>query len=269
MACHLNELGRPATIVSRVGDDELGREVLRRLTSRGLDTASIQVDDGGVATGFVVVTMKGAMPSYDIVQPSAWDAMTASDDLVAAASGNVVVYGSLAQRDARSREAIKAAAAAASRRVFDVNLRKPFIDPELCVEHATGCWLLKLNDEELPEMAGWLGIESSESSDASDLAKKVHAKLGCEMLCVTRGGDGAAIVSKTEGFVQHPGFEVTPVDTVGAGDSFLATLLDRLLSGAGAAEALERACRVGAFVATQQGATPFHDQTGIDALKSK
>ena len=89
------------------------------------------------------------------------------------------------------------------------------------------------------------------------------------MLCVTRGGDGAAIVSKTEGFVEHPGFEVTPVDTVGAGDSFLATLLDRLLSGAGAEEALERACRVGAFVATQQGATPFHDQTGIDALKSK
>ena len=215
MACHLNELGRPATIVSRVGDDELGREVLRRLTSRGLDTTSIQVDDGGVATGFVVVTMKGAMPSsYDIVQPSAWDAMTASDDLVAAASGNVVVYGSLAQRDARSREAIKAAAAAASRRVFDVNLRKPFIDPELCVEHATGCWLLKLNDEELPEMAGWLGIESSESSDASDLAEKVHAKLGCELLCVTRGGDGAAIVSKTEGFVEHPGFEVTPATVV-------------------------------------------------------
>jgi len=147
VACHLNELGRRATVVSRVGDDELGREVFRRLQKRGLDTAGIQVDNSGIPTGFVVVTMNGAMPSYDIVQPSAWDAMDATEDLVAAAAGAVVVYGSLAQRDPRSRAAITAAAAAASKRVFDVNLRKPFVDAALCVEHARGCWLLKLNDE--------------------------------------------------------------------------------------------------------------------------
>ena len=130
VACHLNELGRPASVISRVGDDELGREVLRRLRSRGVSTDTIQIDDGSIPTGFVVVTMKDAMPTYDIVQPSAWDAMEPSDDLVAAAKDAVVVYGSLAQRDPRSRAAITVAADAAAKRVFDVNLRAPFIDPD-------------------------------------------------------------------------------------------------------------------------------------------
>ena len=145
VACHLNELGREATVISRVGDDELGREVMRRLKGRGLSTDCIQVDTGAIPTGFVVVTMAGSMPSYDIVQPSAWDAMEPTDQLVSAAKDAVVVYGSLAQRDARSRAAITAASNAAAKRVFDINLRKPFIDPELCVEHARGAWLLKVS----------------------------------------------------------------------------------------------------------------------------
>jgi fructokinase len=93
--------------------------------------------------------------------------------------------------------------------------------------------------------------------------------LECDNLCVTRGGDGAALVSSSGAVAQHPGFEVTAVDTVGAGDSFLATLLDSLLAGATPTAAVERACRVGAFVATQQGATPAHDAEAIDELQSK
>ena len=251
-----------------MGDDELGREVLRRLQGRGLATDAIQIDTGGIPTGFVVVTMENAMPSYDIVQPSAWDAMDPTDDLVASCEGAVVVYGSLAQRDARSRAAITAAANAAAKRVFDINLRKPFIDPELCVEHARGCWLLKLNDEELPEMAKWLGLDV-DGVDAKELAHATFNALDCEMLCVTRGGDGAAMLTKKTGWMEHPGFQVAAVDTVGAGDSFLATLLDRLLEGMAPEVALERACRIGAFVATQQGATPRHDAEGIKALKRK
>lgn len=270
VACHLNELGRAPKVVSRVGDDELGREVLRRLESRGLDVSNVQVDTGGIPTGFVVVTMQGAMPSYDIVQPSAWDAMAATDDLIEAARGAVLVYGSLAQRDARSASAIDAAAAVASRRVFDINLRAPFIDPELCVRHARGCWLLKLNDDELPEMVEWCGLAGEvDKSNVIAAACAVRDALECENLCVTRGGDGAALVASSGAVAQHPGFEVTAVDTVGAGDSFLAALLDALLAGAGPAAALERACRVGAFVATQQGATPAHDAALIEALQSK
>ena len=244
--------------------------MLRRLESRGLDVSNVQVDTGGIPTGFVVVTMQGAMPSYDIVQPSAWDAMAATDDLIEAARGAVLVYGSLAQRDARSASAIDAAAAVASRRVFDINLRAPFIDPELCVRHARGCWLLKLNDDELPEMVEWCGLAGEvDKSNVIAAACAVRDALECENLCVTRGGDGAALVASSGAVAQHPGFEVTAVDTVGAGDSFLAALLDALLAGAVPAAALERACRVGAFVATQQGATPAHDAALIDALRSK
>lgn len=75
-------------------------------------------------------------------------------------------------------------------------------------------------------MAGWLGIDLP-AADAKDVAEATFEALGCEMLCVTRGGDGAALITKDGGFVEHPGFQVDAVDTVGAGDSFLATLLDR------------------------------------------
>jgi fructokinase len=272
VACHLRELGRSPTVVSRVGDDELGREVLRRLTKRGLSTDLIQVDTTNTPTGFVVVTMDGSMPSYDIVQPSAWDAMEPTEQLVTAATGAVVVYGSLAQRDARSRAAIGAAAAVASKRVFDINLRPPFIDPAMCVEHAKQCWLLKLNDDELPEMYNWCGLDGLDGSDPAQviaMACAVRDALECDNLCVTRGGDGALLVASSGAVAQHPGFDVTAVDTVGAGDSFLATLLDSLLGGATASASLERACRVGAFVATQQGATPMHDRDAIEGLVSK
>ena len=238
------------------------------MQGRGLDTSAIQVDTDGIATGFVVVTMNDSIPSYDIVQPSAWDAMEPTEALVSAAKDAVVVYGSLAQRDDRSRAAITAAAAAASKRVFDINLRKPFIDPELCIEHAKGCWLLKLNDEELPEMAKWLDVDAP-ADDEKAVAEATFAALECDMLCVTRGGDGAALITKEGGYVEHPGFIVDAVDTVGAGDSFLATLLDKLLDGSTPEAALERACRTGAYMATQQGATPFHDQKGIEALVEK
>ena len=213
--------------------------------------------------------MDGAMPSYDIVQPSAWDAMAVTDALMEAASDAVVVYGSLAQRDARSASAIDAAAAAASRRVFDINLREPFIDPATCVRHARECWLLKLNDDELPRVFEWCGLEGIDASNVTAMACATREALECENLCVTRGGDGAVLVSSSGSVAQHPGFEVEAIDTVGAGDSFLATLLDALLSGAAPAPALERACRVGAFVATQQGATPAHDAAAIEALQSK
>ena len=97
VACHLNELGREATVISRVGDDELGREVMRRLKGRGLSTDCIQVDTGAIPTGFVVVTMAGSMPSYDIVQPSAWDAMEPTEQLVSAAKVSLFLlsYGQL------------------------------------------------------------------------------------------------------------------------------------------------------------------------------
>ena len=89
--------GRSATVISRVGDDELGREVMRRLKGRGLSTDCIQVDTGAIPTGFVVVTMAGSMPSYDIVQPSAWDAMEPTEQLVSAAKVSLFLlsYGQL------------------------------------------------------------------------------------------------------------------------------------------------------------------------------
>mmetsp|Transcript_18519 Transcript_18519/g.25656 ORF Transcript_18519/g.25656 Transcript_18519/m.25656 type:complete len:361 (+) Transcript_18519:79-1161(+) len=265
VAQHMQQLGMPAACCSRVGDDALGMEIKRRLDIVGVSCDYLQVDDTDLPTGFVKVTMgKGGIPSYDIVRPSAWDNIQPTPKLLAAAkAAPAVIFGSLAQRDPASMKAIRAVMKAASKRVFDVNLRQPFVTPELICDCMQDLYLMKVNDEELVQMAEWIGCPVEEEEAAKAFAEKYNI----DIVCVTRGGDGAALwISETKSWIQHPGYGVTPVDTVGSGDSFLARLLYGLLNGEEASSALAAANAMGAFVATQNGATPIHDMNVIQTL---
>jgi len=266
VAQHMAQLGVPTACVSCVGDDTLGDEIRARLETRGVDTAFLQTD-ASLDTGFVKVTMgDGGIPSYDIVRPSAWDAIQTTEALLAAAeAAPAVIFGSLAQRDATSAATIQAVVAAAQKRVFDVNLREPFVDQEAILACMQDLYLLKINDEELERMAGWVGCSTDEKTAAAALA----AKYNIQLVCVTRGGKGAALwISQGEEWLEHPGYGVTPIDTVGAGDSFLARLMQGLLAGEAPAAALSCANAMGAFVATQNGATPVHDNAAIAKLQA-
>jgi len=264
VAQHMNALGTLAACVSCVGDDTLGEEIRRRLDSKGVDTSLLQVDSS-LPTGFVRVTMNGSIPSYDIVQPSAWDAIQPDAALLASAAlAPAVIFGSLAQRNEVSRKTIQAVKAAAKgKQIFDVNLRAPFIDKEAILACMPGLYLVKVNDEELELMAEWIGAPKDEKSAAEAFAKKYDI----EIVCVTRGAKGAALyIAKTGEWLEHPGFGVTALDTVGAGDSFLARLVQGLLTGEAPATALAGGNAVGAFVATQNGATPTIDFDYVNAL---
>lgn len=266
VAQHMAQLGLAAECVSCVGDDLLGQEIRARLESRGVGCSFLQLDEG-LDTGFVKVTMgAGGIPSYDIVQPSAWDAIKQTEALLAAAAAApAVVFGSLAQREAQSAETIKAVVAACPKKVFDVNLRQPFVDKDTILGCMQDLYLMKVNDEELELMAEWIGS----STDLKVAAAAYAAKFSIQIVCVTRGGDGAALwLADSQTWLEHPGFGVTPVDTVGSGDSFLARLLKGLLTGEAPAQALSSANAMGAWVATQNGATPLHDLDAIAKLKS-
>jgi fructokinase len=265
VACHLHALGAPVAFASRVGRDDLGREILDECRRRGMPADLVQ-EDPALPTGRGEVTFpEPQSPKFVFLTPCAWDAIEATPALLARArSARAILMGTLAQRDPRSRATVRALCALPAFRVFDVNLRPPFDDRAVVEACLYGAKLLKLNDGELARFRGWFGLPKDEREAAAALA----ARFGCETVCVTRGERGAALWRGGE-WREHPGYRVKAADPVGAGDAFLAALLSRLLDGGDLAEALRHANATGAFVASRPGATPPLDAAAIGALLAR
>lgn len=254
VAYHLHRLGAKARLLSRVGDDVLGREILRRLEATGLNSEFVETDPA-LPTGFVRVAIgPEGMPTYDIVRPSAWDAIAvAPPTLRRLSEAKAIVFGSLAQRSEISRSAIQALSAAIKPSVFDVNMRPPFVDQAIIEVSLAVADFVKMNIDELAVLSRWFALPVSPRDAAESLARR----FGSSVVCVTKGGDGASLWHDGR-WTEHPGFRVEVRDTVGSGDAFLAGLLDGLLDGRDDESTLDFACRLGAFVATRTGATPDH-----------
>lgn len=259
VAVHANQLGLDATMISAVGDDELGEGITSFLSSRGLSVSTIQKND--YQTGIVEVTLdaKGS-PSYEIIQPVAWDFIRLTENAKKAVQeADALVFGSLALRNEVSKITLFALQAEAKLKVLDINLRKPFYTPELADELFKVADVVKVNDEELEMICAWYGQMGDEIANAKFLKERYQLK----GIIVTRGGNGAFFLDENNEFAEHQGFKVTVNDTIGSGDSFLASFITKWLNGETPAEALKFACAVGAFVATQKGATPVISENDI------
>lgn len=264
VAYHLNRLGRPALPVSRVGDDFLGKETLRRLKAKEVSTKLIQTD-ANLPTGAVVVELNPAGDArYTICEPAAWDAIGMTDALsLAGREAAAVVYGSLALRKEDANPATLAALlGAAPVRLCDVNLRAPFDDRERVLAWAGKATHIKLNEEELERL--------SPVSIAEGLERALEAlaeTTGVGHLILTRGGEGAH-VWKEGRFLSAAVPEVEVADTVGAGDAFTAAYLDAFLKGEAEEACLERAVKLGAFVAGRNGAQPDYGDGPSDNVSA-
>jgi fructokinase len=263
VAGHLHALGVSVAVVSRVGRDRLGAEAVGRLSRLGLDPDLVQVDDT-LPTGFVSVSVAGGgIPSYEIEQPAAWDAIELAEGVMErAAQARAIVFGSLAQRSRGSRRTIQRLWRSDALQVFDVNLRPPFEDRDVVRESLAAADIVKLNEEELGRLAGWFGL----SGDPRRAAEALGERFGCATVCVTRGAQGAALLREGH-WTEHTGFAVEVRDTVGSGDAFLAALLSGLLSGGEDEALLHAANLLGAYVASRDGAIPPHDRVTIAAIQ--
>jgi fructokinase len=263
VACHLRATGIPVSMVSRVGNDRLGDEVMRRAARYGVGTDLVQVDPV-LPKGFVRVRVdERGNGSYEICEPVAWDVIEASEALLArAARARAIVFGSLAQRHATTRTTIERLCKAGFGRalmVCDVNLRPPYDELEVVRASLGMADVVKLSDAELVRLAerfGW-GVDGER-----EMMQRVATQFGCAVVCVTRGSRGAALLHDGA-FSEHPGFPAEVRDTVGAGDAFLAVLLAGLLAGSSDAELLQHANLVGAYVVTQFGALPADQGAAI------
>ncbi|MDQ3821030.1 MAG: carbohydrate kinase [Acidobacteriota bacterium] len=252
-------LGNDAAVASRVGRDALGREAAERLARMGISQKFLQVDKVH-PTGTVLVKIgEGGEARFAVNENSAWDYLewtTEWEEL--AGSLDAVCFGTLGQRRSQAREVILqflGATRPKSARIFDVNLRHSFFTPDMLRRSLELATIVKLSSEELSTVAHMLEIDRS---GEEVLARALVARFNLDLVAVTRGSEGSLLVTIDETY-DHPGFRVRVKDTIGAGDAFAATLAHYFLRGAPLKVISEEANRIGAWIATQTGATPDVD----------
>lgn len=256
-AYHVSQFGLSSCVVSAIGDDSLGKEIIENFASKGLNHHIAQVP---YPTGTVQVDIDQAgIPQYEIKENVAWDNIPYTAHLEALAENTkAVCFGSLAQRSVVSRSTINRFLDAMPQTddtliVFDINLRQGFYNKEILCNSMKRCNILKINDEELilvSRMFGYPGI------DLQDKCWILLGKYNLKMLILTCGINGSYVF--TPG---HVSFQPTPqvevADTVGAGDSFTAAFIASLLKGKSVTEAHLLAVQTSAYVCTQNGAMPL------------
>lgn len=250
-------LGNHATILSRIGSDELGARALHTLKQFPVDLCGLQMDQQQ-PTGRVTVEFQAGQPNYVIHQPAAWDFFALTDSwLDEVAQADAICFGSLAQRSEQSRQTVHAlvrAARPACKRIFDVNLRAPFYSAEIVRESLQLATVFKMNDAEVPLVLQLLGLPPTSSLRQGAETVLRHFS-GLELVAITRGGEGSLLVSRSD-WNEHPGVPVKVADTVGAGDAFTAAMTAYLLRGASLAMLNEAGNHWGSYIASQPGAMP-------------
>lgn len=249
-AYHVSQFGLESMVVSAVGNDKLGNEMLDNLSEKKLN---MLIEEAQYPTGTVQVELDNeGIPCYDIKENVAWDNIPFTDKLkFIAEKTTAVCFGSLAQRNVVSRETINAFLSLIPNKkgiykIFDINLRQGFYTKDILCRSMEQCNILKINDEELVTVSRLFG---------QDKCWILLAKYNLEMLILTCGVNGSYVFTPGNvSFVETPKVEVA--DTVGAGDSFTAAFIAALLMKKSVREAHQFAVNVSAFVCTQNGAMP-------------
>ena len=257
-ACHASILGGEVFMVSGVGKDDRGQALLKVYQKYGVNTDLIhELDD--FPTGIVTVELtENGLPTFTIGENAAWDNWVWNEEIEQKVeSADALYFGTLGQRGQSARDGIRQALEIAKAfripRILDINLRAPFYDDALIRESVTLCSVLKLSDEELERVAQACELNSS-LSDTAVLAE-LRTKFRLGLVVMTRGAEGAILISE-EGVVEQPGVPAKVVDTVGAGDSFTASMTLGLLEQKDYSEILVEACEVAAGVCSHAGAVP-------------
>ncbi|RKY56243.1 MAG: carbohydrate kinase [Candidatus Neomarinimicrobiota bacterium] len=252
VAYQLSSLGEKVAIASKIGNDNLGERVIQILKDKKIASDLIQVDSS-VPTGIVNVSLDhSGSANYEFMNTSAWDYLELTEDLKKRALySRAMVFGTLAQRNIKTRKTIMSLCELSSFKILDINLRPPFENKEIVENSLYFADLLKLNTHELAKLGSWFDLGSKTTDITENIIKKYNTKI----ICITRGANGAILWIGGKWY-EHPGYRVNVVDTVGSGDAFLAALISGLFLERKVSEVLEFANSVGAYVATKNGATP-------------
>ena len=247
------QLGNQGVVLSRVGNDEAGQEILEQLKGKNLSTENIQLDQRH-QTGMVNVALSEGQPTYQIVEHVAWDFIELEESWRAIAkNADAICFGSLAQRSEIARKTVlEVIGLTKGLRILDVNLRQNYFTAEILRQSFRLANIVKLNQEELQVIAKIFNIKSENDIET---AEKLREKFDLQLICVTCGANGSLLVKANE-FSVNAGLKIQVKDVIGAGDAFTAALTHGLLRGWDLNKTNEFANKIGAFVASQTGAMP-------------
>ena len=269
-------LGNLAILASGIGDDDYGRSARKLLVQPGLDLQQLQTSRDHPTGTVEVVFSADNLPRYTISPHVAWDYIDLTSGLLAAAnSADAVCFGTLAQRDpclGRRYEVSLKPQRKGACGFCDVNLRAPFFSPDVLnwsMAHAT---IIKLSDEELPQVFCLLNqLGPGKHPMPADPQAAAHLLLdyfpSCVLVATTMGANGSLLTTRG-GACEHPGFSIQLVDTVGAGDAFTAGLLHAYLRGASLSQMAEIGNLCGSYVASRPGASPPLSSAFIDSIRA-
>ncbi|TXG37482.1 carbohydrate kinase family protein [Seonamhaeicola maritimus] len=263
VALRLQSFNNDVTMISSVGDDKRGKMLLDYMVENGISKEYVQVNNK-FKTGKVKVMLneKGSA-SYDINFPRAWDNIFINKktiDLVE--NADAFVHGSLVARNDVSKKTLFELLEHAKYKIFDLNLRPPYYTKEVLIHLMNKADFIKFNDDELYEVCGYLDSKyRSMEQNIRYIAQKTNTK----HICVTKGSHGAVLLYNDK-LYYNSGYLIKVVDTVGAGDSFLGTLISQLQNNINPQNAIDFACAVGALVAQNEGANPKITQSEIETF---
>ena len=266
VALRLKSFQNDISLISCLGDDTSGDELQLELQKYNISSYYIQKDKEYKTSTVAISLDKNGSASYLINQPCAWDNIKVTSKLISLVkSSEAFVFGSLVARSNTSRNTLVKLLPFSKFSVFDVNLRSPHYHMSSIQVLMNAANFIKFNDDELTEISKGLGIQGA---SIEQTIVSVATKTNTASICVTLGEKGA-ILFYDQRFFYSKGYQVEVIDTVGSGDSFLATLIDVLLKRKAPQLAIDKACAVGALVAKSSGANPMISKVEIDAIMNQ
>lgn len=258
VAIHLAQLGYKPKIVSSAGNDNDGKLLLGFIEETGVETGLLQ-KNRELPTSKVLITLDAEKnATYDIIEPVACDQIILTPELEDAnKKAEIIIFGSLASRNKTTRETIISLLMNSSNSIkfMDLNFRPPYNNKEVVEQLLIYADIVKMNKEELWEIRKWNNIKTT---CLERLLPWFADYYNVNQICVTRGKYGAVIFDGGN-MVEHPGFFVNEIDSVGAGDAFLAGFIHCLIENKSLKETIDFACTLGAFVVASRGATPTYE----------
>lgn len=253
VAYNLRRMGVNSRAISRIGNDDLGRQLHAKLTAWGFPQADLQIDQTQ-PTGTVRATFdEHGEAQYDIVEPVAWDFIENTPGLFNDVNNAAAfVFGSLIARSAASRNTLFELLEASNLKIFDVNLREPYCDFAVINQLLHKADIVKMNKAEMRRVLESMGTEYTTEHDA---VRYIQDYFSVNEILISKGSKGALYYDGHQDYFA-PAVPVTVKDTVGSGDSFLAGFISKRIQGASPEDIMLRATALGAFVTSQEGACP-------------
>ena len=249
----LHNLGNNVDFISSIGNDKLGNEILEHFNQNNYSNKFLNIDEK-YETGSVIITLKNGEPSYKILSNVAWDFIPLKacyDEILS--DLDILVYGSLASRNIGSFKTLKELTKQSKFNILDLNIRESYYDFEKVSSLVNSADFLKVNLEEL-ELINQLF--KFNISDTQNLIFKILKQFDLKYVCVTNG-EIESMIYDGKNFEIAKSFQVDSIDNVGAGDNFLAALIDELLiKKNNLKSSLRIASAYGAITTTKNGAVP-------------